>query len=346
MHKIFICGGSGYTGSELLRILHQHDEVEITGVTSEKSAGMKVSDLFPAFYSYSHLIFESLNVEKIKDRADIFFLALPHGTAQEVAGELVRLGKKVIDLSADFRLKDPSIYEKWYKITHRYPELLNEAVYGLPEIYRDQIREAKLIANPGCYPTSIIIPLYPFLKEGLIDTESIIADSKSGVSGAGRKAEMALSYCEVNEDFRAYNVAKHRHTPEIEQELSFASGLLMTIDFTTHLLPINRGILSTIYARLKKKISNSDALEILRKYYSNEPFVKIMEQGQVPSIKFIKGTNFCYIGAVVNERTNRLILISAIDNLVKGASGQAVQNMNIMLGIEETKSLKSLALSP
>lgn len=346
MYKIFICGGSGYTGSELLRILHQHNEVEITGVTSEKSAGMKVSDLFPAFYSYSHLIFEPLNIEKIKDRADIYFLALPHGTAQEVASELVRLGKKVIDLSADFRLKDPSIYEKWYKTTHKYPELLTEAVYGLPEIYRDQIKTARLIANPGCYPTSVIIPLYPFLKESLIDIESIVVDSKSGVSGAGRKAEVTLSYCEVNEDFRAYNVAKHRHTPEIEQELSFASGASIKIDFTTHLLPLNRGILSTIYAKLKSKITTTEALEILADYYLNEPFIKIMEQWQVPSIKFIKGTNFCYIGAVVNERTGRLILLSSIDNLVKGASGQAVQNMNIMLGIDETKALTNLALSP
>ncbi len=346
MLKVFICGGSGYTGSELLRILSLHDEVEIVGVTSEKSAGMAVNELFPAFFVYSHLKFENLDTNKIKDRANVYFLALPHGKSQQVAAELLNAGKRVIDLSADFRIKDSGIYEKWYKTTHLFPHLLNEAVYGLPEIYREDIRGAKLIANPGCYPTSVILPLYPFLKKGLLNPQTIIADSKSGTSGAGRKAEVTLSYCEVNEDFRAYNVAKHRHTPEIEQELGYAFGSPITIDFTTHLLPLNRGILSTIYAELTKNITTKDAIEILMEFYKNELFVVIMPEGQIPSIKYVKGTNYCYIGAVVNPRTNRLILISAIDNLVKGASGQAVQNMNIMFEIEETKALKNLALSP
>ncbi|MCX7988612.1 MAG: N-acetyl-gamma-glutamyl-phosphate reductase [Thermodesulfovibrio sp.] len=346
MLKVFICGGSGYTGSELLRILALHDKVEIVGVTSEKSAGMAVNELFPAFSIYNNLKFEPLQIENIKKRADLYFLALPHGKSQEVGALLLEAGKKVIDLSADFRIKEAKVYETWYKTSHLYPELLKEAVYGLPELYREKIKTARVVANPGCYPTSAIIPLYPFLKKGLIDPDTIVIDSKSGTSGAGRKAEVTLNYCEVNEDFRAYNVAKHRHTPEIEQELSVAIGKKITIDFTTHLLPLNRGILSTIYARLNKNLTNEEALEVLTETYQNEPFIKIMSDGQVPSIKYVKGTNYCYIGAVVNQRTGRIILISTIDNLVKGASGQAVQNMNIMFGIEETKALKNLALSP
>lgn len=346
MLKVFICGGSGYTGSELLRILALHDEVEIVGVTSEKSAGKRVSELFPALFIYENLVFEPLNIENIKQRADVYFLALPHGTSQQIAAQLLETGKKVIDLSADFRLKDPEIYEKWYNTTHSYPELLRQAVYGLPEIYREDIKKANLIANPGCYPTSVILPLYPFLRKELVEPHTIIVDSKSGTSGAGRKAEVSLGYCEVNEDFRAYNVTKHRHTPEIEQELNLASNKNFTIDFTTHLLPLNRGILSTIYAKLNKKLSTQEALEVLLEQYKNEPFIKIMPEGQIPSIKYVKGTNYCYIGVFTNPRTNRLILISAIDNLVKGASGQAIQNMNIMFGLDETKSLRCLALTP
>lgn len=346
MLKVFICGGSGYTGCELLRIFALHDEVQVVGVTSEKSAGIAVSELFPAFFIYKDLKFESLDIDKIKNRADVYFLALPHGKSQEVAKQLLETGKKVIDLSADFRIKDPAVYERWYATKHSYPKLLDKSIYGLPEIYRQQIKKAQLIANPGCYPTSVIIPLYPFIKEELVDTETIIIDSKSGVSGAGRKAELTLSYCEVNEDFRAYNVAKHRHTPEIEQELSKIINKPINVEFTTHLLPINRGILSTIYAKLKKALDTEEALELLKKYYKNEPFVRVMSEGQLPSVKYVRGTNYCFIGAVVNQRTNRLILISAIDNLIKGASGQAVQNMNIMFGIEETKALTSLALTP
>lgn len=346
MPRVFICGGSGYTGSELLRILSGHDEVEIVGVTSEKSAGMSVNELFPGFFTYKDLKFEKLEIKKIKERADVYFLATPHGKSQEVAHNLLNAGKKVIDLSADFRIKNASVYEKWYKTQHLFPEILNEVVYGLPEIYREQIKKARVIANPGCYPTSIILPLYPFLKRRLVNPDTIIADSKSGVSGAGRKAEIELSYCEVNEDFRAYNIAKHRHTPEIEQELSFISGKPITIDFTTHLLPLNRGILSTIYAKIEKNFNTEEAVEILMETYKDEAFIKIMPPGETPSIKYVKGTNYCYIGAVVNQRTERVIVISAIDNLVKGASGQAVQNMNIMFGIEETKALNTLAISP
>ncbi|MCS7203989.1 MAG: N-acetyl-gamma-glutamyl-phosphate reductase [Thermodesulfovibrio sp.] len=346
MLKVFICGGSGYTGSELLRILALHDEVEVVGVTSEKSAGLTVNSLFPYFFIYKDLKFETLDIDKIKDRADVYFLALPHGTSQQVVSRLLETNKKIIDLSADFRIKDSTVYEKWYSTKHLFPQLLEKSVYGLPEIYREQIKETQLVANPGCYPTSVIIPLYPFLKENLVDTETIVIDSKSGVSGAGRKAELALSYCEVNEDFRAYNVAKHRHTPEIEQELSKIVNKPINVDFTTHLLPLNRGILSTIYVKIKKTLSTQRAIEILKEYYQKEPFVKILPEGETPSIKYVKGTNYCYIGAVINQRTNRLIIISAIDNLIKGASGQAVQNMNIMCGFEETKALTMLSLTP
>ncbi|HQD36643.1 MAG TPA: N-acetyl-gamma-glutamyl-phosphate reductase [Thermodesulfovibrio thiophilus] len=346
MLRVFICGGSGYTGSELLRILAGHDDVEIVGVTSEKSAGMAVNELFPAFFIYKNLEFENLKLEEIRNRADVYFLALPHGKSQEVASALMDAGRKIIDLSADFRIKDASVYETWYKTQHLYPDLLEKAVYGLSEIYREQIKKAQLIANPGCYPTSVILPLYPFLKAGLIEPDTIVADSKSGVSGSGRKADISISFCEVNEDFRAYNIAKHRHTPEIEQELSSIVAKPLTIDFTTHLLPLNRGILSTIYAKLKKSLKTSDAIDILKEFYQNEPFIHIMPDGQLPSIKYVRGTNYCFIIAVVNQRTGRLILISAIDNLIKGASGQAVQNMNIMFGIDETKALKNLALIP
>lgn len=346
MLKVFICGGSGYTGGELLRILAGHKYVEIAGVTSERSAGKFVTELFPAFFIYKDLKFEPLQIENIKNRADIYFLALPHGKSQEIVFQLLHNNKKVIDLSADFRLKDASLYEEWYKTKHLFPEILKEAVYGLPEIYREKIKSARLIANPGCYPTSIILPLYPFLKEDLIDPETIIIDSKSGVSGAGRKAEITLSYCEVNEDFRAYNLAKHRHTPEIEQELGNILEKSFKVDFTTHLLPLNRGILSTIYAKLKKIIKTEEAIEILEKFYENEPFIRILPEGYFPTIKDIKGTNYCAIGVQVNQRTSRLILISTIDNLVKGASGQAVQNMNIMAQFEETEGLRSIALFP
>ncbi len=346
MLKVFICGGSGYTGGELLRILAGHKYIEVVGVTSERSAGKKVNELFPAFFIYKDLKFESLDIEKIKNKADIYFLALPHGKSQEIVFKLLQNNKKIIDLSADFRLKDASQYEAWYKTQHLFPEIIKEAVYGLPELYKEQIKSARLVANPGCYPTSIILPLYPFIKEDIIDPETIVADSKSGVSGAGRKAEINLSYCEVNEDFRAYNVAKHRHTPEIEQELSRVAGNPLKIDFITHLLPLNRGILSTIYTKLKKMIKTEEAIEILKRFYENEPFIKILQEGNFPNIKDVKGTNYCFIGAQVNQRTSRLILISTIDNLVKGASGQAVQNMNIIAGFEETEGLQSIALFP
>ncbi len=346
MVKVFICGGSGYTGCELLRILISHPNVVITGVTSERSSGKKVSDLFPNLHHYERLRYEQLNVSKIVDKAEVFFMALPHAESQEAVDFLYRHGKIVIDLSADYRLKDATIYEKWYKVTHRFRQTLKRAVYGLPEIYRNKIKRAKLIANPGCYPTGAILGLMPAIKHNLIDIQSIIIDAKSGVSGAGRKADISVSFCEVNEGFKAYAVGTHRHTPEIEQELSFLSGKKIAVTFVPHLLPVDRGILTTIYATLTKKISGEEIATIYRNSYRNEPFVRILEYGVYPNIKNVRGTNFCEVGLKLNESTNTIIILTAIDNLVKGASGQAVHNMNIILGFDEKTALENVALIP
>jgi len=346
MVRVAICGGSGYTGSELLRILSQHSGVEVNAVTSEKSAGKRVTDLFPHLVKYSGLIYGPMEKDRLLSKADIFFMALPHAASQEAVDFFFQKGKRVIDLSADYRLSDPTIYEEWYKTPHHYPNTLKRAVYGLPELYRKAIKKARLIANPGCYPTSALLALYPALKAGLIDPESIIVDSKSGTSGAGRKADVAVSFCEVNEGFKAYGVGVHRHTPEIEQELSNIASRAVMIDFTPHLVPMDRGIVTTAYAKLTKKISTGKIVELYNRKYVKEPFVRVLEEGFYPNAKHVRGSNYCFIGIKVNERTNTLVMVSTIDNLVKGASGQAVQNMNIMLGFEETTALEGLALCP
>lgn len=344
--KAAICGGSGYTGIELLRILAGHPHVEVTAVTSEKSAGKKLTEVFPHLHNYKSLAYTNLNKEDLLKKADIFFLALPHGTSQEIVHFFFSNNKKVIDLSADYRINDPKVYEEWYGLPHKFRTTLKQAVYGLPEVYRKKIQKAGLIANPGCYPTGAILGLMPALKHKLIDASSIIIDSKSGTSGAGRKADLSVSYCEVNEGFKAYGIATHRHTPEIEQELSFACNKKIKVNFTPHLLPVNRGILTTIYAPATKKASQSGIQKIYENTYKNEPFVRVLEYGNFPDIKNVRGTNFCHIGLKLNERTNTLIIVTAIDNLVKGASGQAVHNMNIMLGFEETTGLDNPALFP
>lgn len=346
MLRVFICGGSGYTGGELIRILSYHPEVVITGVTSERSAGKTVRHLFPHLRSYSHLVYEHLDPAENMKKADLFFMALPHGESQRAVDFFFQHGKKVIDLSADYRLRDSGTYEKWYNVRHVFEATLRKAVYGLPEIYRNKIKKAKLIANPGCYPTGAILGLLPALRNALIDISSIVIDSKSGTSGAGKKADVSVSYCEVNEGFKAYAIGTHRHTPEIEQELSLVSGKEIVVNFTPHLLPVDRGILTTIYAPLLKKAGVS---EILKKYndtYKKEPFVRVLDYGLYPNIKHVRGTNFCDIGLTVNERTNTLIIVTAIDNLVKGASGQAVHNMNIMMGFDEKTALDAIALFP
>jgi len=344
--KVAICGGSGYTGIELLRILSGHPQVIVKAVTSEKSAGKSVGTLFPHLHKYSNLIYEPLDKTGLLKKADLFFLALPHGASQEAVNFFFSKGKRVIDLSADYRLSDPIVYEEWYGLPHKYPATLKKAVFGLPEIHRRNIRKAKLVANPGCYPTSAILGLLPAIKVRLIDVSSLIIDSKSGTTGAGRKADLAVSFCEVNEGFKAYAVGTHRHIPEIEQELSLAAGKDVTVNFTPHLLPVDRGILTTTYARLEKKIDAGMVEKIYRDTYKKEPFVRVLAHGLYPNIKNVKGTNYCDIGLKLNERTNTLIVITAIDNLVKGASGQAVQNMNIMLDVDETLALDTPAVFP
>ncbi|MBN2653617.1 MAG: N-acetyl-gamma-glutamyl-phosphate reductase [Nitrospirae bacterium] len=346
MHKIGICGGSGYTGAELLRILNLHPDVEITAITSEKSAGKTVPEIFPHLTAYKHLVYEPLINEKLLSKADIFFMALPHGASQIAVDYFFSNGKKVIDLSADYRIKNPSVYEEWYKLPHQKTATLAKAVYGLPELYRKDIKNAALIANPGCYPTGSILALAPVLKAGLVDLDSISIDAKSGVSGAGRKSDMVFSYCEVNDGFKAYGLGTHRHTPEIEQVLSSVAQSDILLNFTPHLVPMDRGIVSTIYCRLKKDITTSDVLSIYQQAYTNEQFVVVLPEGKYPDAKHVRGTNYCHIGLKVNKRTNTLIIVSAIDNLVKGASGQAVQNMNLMLGIDEAAAIKGLALFP
>ena len=346
MLKVAICGGSGYTGCELLRILFGHPNVEITAVTSEKSAGKRITEVFPHLHRYKYLVYEPLNQEKLLNKADIFFLALPHGTSQDTVNFLFNNNKRVIDLSADYRLSDPEGYREWYGIPHEFVSTLKKAVYGLPEIYRNKIKNARLIANPGCYPTGAILGLLPALKNKLIDISSITIDSKSGTSGAGRKADLLFSYCEVNEGFKAYGVGTHRHTPEIEQELSILCGKKIKVNFTPHLLPVNRGMLTTIYALMGKKKDPGEIVKIYNETFKEEPFIKVLEYGMYPNIKNVSGTNICEIGLKLNERTNTLIVITAIDNLAKGASGQAVQNMNIMMGIAETTALDTIALFP
>ncbi|MBF0559987.1 MAG: N-acetyl-gamma-glutamyl-phosphate reductase [Nitrospirae bacterium] len=346
MIKVAICGGSGYTGAELLRILLMHPEVEITAVTSEKSAGKRVTDLFPHLHRYAHLVFEPLNKDELAGKADLFFLALPHAASQEAVDFFYKKGKKVIDLSADYRLADTAVYEEWYKTPHNFKGTLKEAVYGLPELHRERIKKAQLVANPGCYPTGAILGLYPAIKAGIIDTATIIIDSKSGTSGAGRKAETAYAYCEVNEGFKAYAIAAHRHTPEIEQELSTIAGKKLIVNFTPHLLPVDRGIFSTIYVKAAEALDTGDVLKLYNTTYATEQFVNVLEEGVFPNIINVRGSNYCAIGLKVNKRTGTLIIVTAIDNLVKGASGQAVQNMNLVMGFPETTGLESLALFP
>ena len=344
MPRIAIIGATGYTGLELLRLLAKHPEAEVSCVTSRKEAGKRVKEVFPFEDAFGDLVFEEPEPEGIADKAELAFLCVPHGTAAQMARALREAGLSVIDLSADFRLKDQDVYEKWYKTPHGAPGLLEEAVYGLTEVYREEIRGAKLVANPGCYPTASLLPLIPLLKEGLIEPQGIIIDAKSGVSGAGRSAKLRLIYCEVNEDFCAYNVCAHRHTPEIEQELSRAAGKKTFVNFTTHLVPMNRGILATIYAHPRE--GEKHIFEALKDFYAQSPFVRVLPPGVFPNTAHVRGTNLCLIGLKLDARTGRLILISAIDNLVKGASGQAVQNMNLMFGLPEDLGLERRPLFP
>lgn len=348
--KVAIVGASGYSGEELVKLLLNHPHAELVAVTSRQNAGQLLAQVFPKFASHPKsktLRFVEPNAELLVRQADVVFLALPHGVAAEYAVPLMNAGSIVIDLSADFRLKSAAVYKEFYAHDHPAPELLAKAVYGLPEFYREDIKKASLIASPGCYPTSILLPTLPLLKAGLIQPQGIIADSHSGVSGAGRKAEVDYLFCECNESARPYGVPKHRHLSEIEEQMSFAAGTPVVIQFTPHLMPVNRGILTTLYLTPTEPFSDAagaakvgaQIAACYAKAYANEPFVRMLEGKAFPDTKNIVGTNVCEIAWRLDPRTGRLIVMSAEDNLTKGASGQAVQSMNILCGFPETAGL-------
>ena len=346
MLRVAIIGASGYTGVELARILCNHPELELTAATSRQYAGKPLSAVFPNLLGKTDLICENLSIDELCKRADLFFAAVPHKTAMDLVPQLLREGKKVVDLSADYRLRNVATYEEWYQ-EHSSPEFIKEAAYGLPELYREQIKKARLVANPGCYPTSIVLGLAPLSKEGLIDPGTIIVDSKSGTTGAGRAASVGTLFCEVHDGFKAYKVGgTHRHLPEIEQELSVLNKEQVTISFTPHLLPIARGILSTSYANLSSDISENTLRKLYMDIYDKEPFVRLLPEGSFPATQYVRGSNFCDIGFAIDKRTNRIIVVTAIDNIVKGAAGQAVHNMNLMCGIDESTGLEGAPFFP
>lgn len=341
--KVAIIGASGYSGAELVRILKKHPRVSLEALMADSSAGSRFSDLYPGAKGLEDRVLEKIHLDSLSSRAGFVFLALPHTFAMKIAPALLKKGLKVVDLSGDFRLKDPLDYPVWYKEKHKAPALLKEAVYGLPELNREKIRKARLVANPGCYATGVILAFLPMLKAGAADLSSLIADCKSGVSGAGRKLALNTHFCEVSGNFSAYKVAgAHQHVPEIEQVLGQAAGRKIRLCLTPHLLPLNRGILTTAYAGLKKKFASTGHLKALyARAYAREPFVKVLDGEALPDLRSAKGTNFCNLAVRVDSRTGRAVVISCLDNLVKGAAGQAVQNMNLMCGFKETEGLET-----
>lgn len=345
MIKVAIIGGSGYTGLELMRLLARHPGVELTVVTSREFEGKPVSAVFPALAGICPLNFSWPDPAKVSEEAELVFVALPHQTAMAVIPTLLAAGAKVVDLSADFRFRDRTVYEQWYQ-AHSAPDLLAEAVYGLPELYREAIKSARLVGNPGCYPTSVILGLAPLLAAGLIDPHNIIADCKSGVSGAGRSVSLSTLYCEVNDGFRAYKVAGHRHTPEMEQELGRLAGEPLTITFTPHLVPMSRGILATLYATPQRDLEIAELNAAYQQFYQGEPFIRLCPPDTLPNTVAVRGSNYCDIAIRLDRRTRRLIVVSTIDNLTRGASGQAVCNMNLMLGFPETQGLDIVPCLP
>ncbi|PIE56650.1 MAG: N-acetyl-gamma-glutamyl-phosphate reductase [Desulfobulbus propionicus] len=345
MLRVGIIGASGYTGVELARILTSHPNVVLTAATSRQYAGKKLASVFPNLRGCSDLTLTAPD-HTLADKADFFFTAVPHKTAMAIVPELLAAGKKVVDLSADFRLRDQSVYEKWYQ-EHSCPELLATAVYGLPELYRQQIVNARLVANPGCYPTSVLLGLKPLLLAGTIRTQTIIIDAKSGTTGAGRSVNQATLFCEVTDGFRAYKTGgTHRHIPEIEQELSLLAKKPVTVSFTPHLLPVSRGILSTIYADLRAPVSQEELADLYHDAYAEEPFVRLCNAGLLPATQHVRGSNYCDIAVQVDHRTGRVIVLVAEDNIGKGAAGQAVQNMNLMHGFAETAGLAGVPFFP
>ncbi len=346
MIKVAVAGATGYTGSELLRILYQHPETDVVKVTSERNAGSSLSSVFPQFGNLFDLTYESLDPESLAHHIDVVFLALPHTLSMKAVSPLIKHGTPLIDLSADFRLNNPALYKTWYNVEHTSPDLLEQSVYGLTELNRDAVKAAKLLANPGCYPTCALLGLAPLLQEKVIRLEDIVIDAKSGVTGAGKTLQPHLHFPEANEALMAYRVGDHPHTPEIEQEMSRLAGQEVMINFTPHLIPMNRGLLCTSYGLLKKKSSTEELVKVYKSFYKDEMFVRVLPAGSLPNTRDVRGTNRCDIGIKVDDRTGKVIVVSVIDNLVKGASGQAVQNMNLMMGIEESTGLDLPPLVP
>ncbi|MCD7842425.1 MAG: N-acetyl-gamma-glutamyl-phosphate reductase [Lachnospiraceae bacterium] len=346
MIKVGIIGATGYAGGELVRMLLGHKDAEIVWYGSRSYVDQKYASIYQNMIQLVDASCMDDNMEALADQADVIFTATPQGLCASLVNEGILSRTKVIDLSADFRLKDVKVYEEWYKLKHAAPQFLDEAVYGLCEINRESIKGARLIANPGCYPTCSTLSIYPLVKEGLIDPATIIIDAKSGTSGAGRSAKTDNLYCEVNENIKAYGVASHRHTPEIEEQLSYAAGKPVVLNFTPHLVPMNRGILITAYASLTKKVSYEDVKAIYDQYYEDEYFVRVLDKDICPQTRWVEGSNFVDVNFKIDPRTNRVIMMGAMDNLVKGAAGQAVQNMNLLFGEDEAEGLRMAPIFP
>lgn len=343
MFKVGIIGATGYVGVELLRLLLNHDKVTVTAISSSTFKDEEISSVYKSFFNKTTLVCEDKS--EVIEKSDIIFTALPHGLSEEIADEAISKNKKVIDLGADFRLESENSYEEWYGKKFTCKTIHKDSVYGLPEFNGSKVKEYNIVANPGCYPTSISLGLMPLLKNKLINTQNIICDSKSGITGAGRGLSLKTHFAEANENFAAYGIGSHRHTPEIEQTLSYMANENVEVTFTPHLLPINRGILSTIYCEPKDQLTLEEIHEIYKKQYENEEFVHILPLGQTAEIKHVKYTNNCHISIHENYRKNKIIIVSVIDNMVKGAAGQAIQNMNLLLGLPENTGLKLIAPS-
>lgn len=346
MIKAGILGATGYAGQEIVRLLLNHKEAEIVWFGSQSYIDKQYAKVFGNMFRMVEDVCKADDIDELAREVDVIFTATPQGFCSSIISEEVLSKTKVIDLSADFRIKDVATYEQWYGITHKSPAYIGEAVYGLCEINREQIKKARLVANPGCYPTCSFLTIYPLAKEGLIDMKSIIIDAKSGTSGAGRGAKVNNLYCEVNENIKAYGVGNHRHTPEIEEQLSYASGEQALVNFTPHLVPMNRGILITAYGNLKKSVSYEEIKAIYDRYYKDEYFVRVLDENVPPETRWVEGSNFVDVNFKIDERTNRIIMMGAMDNLVKGAAGQAVQNMNLMFGFEEQEGLNLVPMFP
>ena len=347
-YAVGLVGVTGYTGMEMLRCLLTHPAFELKTVTSRQEAGKTIARLFPQLQSTAlgSLVISEPDVDQLAHNCDLVFLAVPHGTAMHMASALVHKGVKVVDLSADFRLKSREAFESWYNCRHEAPDLLESAVYGLPELYAADIAKARLVANPGCYPTSVLLGLCPALQAGLVHSQGIVADSKSGASGAGRGAKVGTLFCEVSDTFKAYGLGTHRHTPEIDQEASRISGESIQISFNPHLLPINRGILTTLYTMAQQQTTLEDLRDVYADFDRDHPWIRLQPQGVLPEVKNVRGTMYCDIGLVLDERTRRVIIVSAIDNLCRGASGQALANANLMCGLPLTTGLDLPPLVP